>query len=283
MAGAVSFPPGKNRIRTAIVAAANQLFSYPKTVKSMSFHLVAWEASVTNAVATDITPVQDSIMTIQNNHFLPQVNTYLQWVYAGSASLSRARIITPKLRQITTPFIRPTNAALLPASNLGVMDMIDSPLILNGLEELQVEVLQGGAGAEVVYVAAGLSKTPKQQAPNGDTYTMRATGTTTVVAKSWTQAAMTWQDTLPAGQYMVVGMEGVSTTGVAARLVFEQQIDRPGCLLSAADGNIESRIFRNGYLGAWGSFTGNRMPNVEFLCNAADTAQEIFLQFIRIA
>lgn len=248
----------------------------------MSFHLIAWEASVTNAVETDMTPVQDSIMSIQNGHFMPQSNSFIPFVYVGSANMSRARLITPKFRQITTPFIRPTNGALLPANLTQIADYASNPLQINGLEELQLMVLQGGGGAEVVYGVAGLMKSPMAPAPMGDVYTLRGTGTTTVTAKAWSQAAMTWQDTLPAGNYQVVGLSGVSTTGVAARLVFEQQTDRPGAIIGATDVITLPRQFQRGYLGSWGLFTGNRMPNVEFLCNAADTAQEIFLDFVRV-
>lgn len=248
----------------------------------MSFHLAAWYANVTNAVETDITPVQDGIMTIQNNHFLPQVNTSILFIYAGSADLSRARIITPKFRQVTTPFIRPINESLLPASLFRVADYHNNPLVANGLEELQIDVYQGGAGAEHVYVAAGLMRGPWQPAPTGDVYTMRGTGTTTVTASAWSLCPMTWQDTLPAGSYAAVGLNFVSTTAIAARLIFEQQIDRPGCIGSAADGNLIPPLFNMGNLGSWGTFTGNRLPNIEVLCNSADTAQEVFLDFIRI-
>lgn len=248
----------------------------------MSFHLIAWESNITNAVETDMTPVQDSIMSIQNTHFMPQRNMNILFAYVSSANLSRARFVTPKFRQITTPFIRPSGSALLPISRPPVADYRQSPLVCNGLEELQLLALQGGGGAEVVYGIAGISDTSIIPSPTGDIYTMRGTGTTTVTAKAWTQFAVTWQDTLPQGSYQAVGLVGVSTTGIAARLIFEQQTWRPGGLCFAADGNITDPVFHQGRLGAWGMFTGNRMPNCEILCNAADTAQEIFLDFVRV-
>jgi len=247
----------------------------------MPFHLIAWESNVTNAVETDMAPVQDSIMSIQNSHFMPQRQMSILAAYVSSVSLSRARFVTPKFRQITTPFIRPQGSALLPISRPPVADYRSNPLMINGLEELQLLLLQGGAGAEVCYGLAALSETGVQPMAGGDVYTMRGTGTTTVTAKAWTQAAITWQDTLPAGNYQAVGLSGISTTGIAARLIFEQQTWRPGGILFAADGNIPDPVFTFGRLGNWGAFTGNRMPNVEVLCNAADTAQEVFLDFIR--
>lgn len=247
----------------------------------MPFHTIAWESNVTNAVETDMAPVQDSIMSIQNTHFMPQRQMQILYAYASSVNLSRARLITPKFRQITTPFLRPSGSALLPISRPPVVDYRRNPLTINGLEELQLLTLQGGAGAEVVYGIAGITESGISPIAGGDIYTMRGTGTTTAVAKSWTQAAITWQDTLPAGNYQAVGLVSISTTGVAGRLIFEQQTWRPGSLCFAADGNITDPIFHQGALGVWGTFTGNRMPNFEILCNAADTAQEVFMDFVR--
>jgi hypothetical protein len=250
--------------------------------KYMSFHLAAWAATIASASETDVTPVQDGIMAIQNNHFMPQVNTGIPFFSAIGLLIARARLVTPKLRQVTTPFIRPINLALLPVSRQAIADYRIAPLMINGLEELIYDITNSAATSGSYHGVAGLVKGPMVPAPNGDIYTMRGTGTTTVTANAWTQAAMTWQDTLPAGNYQVVGMEFVSTTAIAARFIFEQQIDRPGCVGVATDGTITHPMFLKGGLGAWGMFTGNRFPNVEVLCDSADTAQEVFMDFVRV-
>jgi hypothetical protein len=68
----------------------------------------------------------------------------------------------------------------------------------------------------------------------------------------------------------------------AARLIFEEQTWRPGCVGGANDTIIQDEMFRNGGLGTWGTFTGNRMPNIEVLCGVADTAFTFYMDFVRL-
>jgi len=93
---------------------------------------------------------------------------------------------------------------------------------------------------------------------------------------------VTWQDTLPAGIYAVVGLEFIGVTALAARIIFEDQVMRPGCVGSGLIASAPDPMFQNGGLGIWGRFNSNRMPNLEGLCNAADTAQTVFLYFVRL-
>jgi hypothetical protein len=248
----------------------------------MSFHLLAWRESIAQTTENDLQPVPDQVFTIQNNHFLPSTNMAIVAAYASSANLTLARFVSPKFRQVTTPYIRPTGAALLPISRPPIMDLRANPLIANGLEELAVFATQGGGAAEVVYALAAMQRGVQTPVPAGDVWTMRGTGTTTVTAGAWSLCSITWADSLPVGNYAVVGLSAVSTTGVAARLIFNNQQDRPGGLAFATDGLIPPIQFVQGGLGVWGTFSSTVLPNVEMLCNAADTAQEVFMDFVRI-
>lgn len=245
-------------------------------------HTVAWRESIADIVANDITPVPDELVSIQNGHLVPQVDMQLLYAYAGGAGITAARFITPSFRQITNPHIRPINLAIVPVDEPNMADYTDNPLRVRGLEELQLEIAQTTGGAAVVVGVAGLSKQGLTPAPRGDIYTMQGTGTTTAVAGAWTQATITWADTLPNGTYAVVGFECVGVTCVAARLIFDDQWDRPGCLGQSLVSGNGPRLFRKGGLGVWGRFTTYRMPNVQILCNAADTAQTVYLDIIRL-
>jgi hypothetical protein len=249
----------------------------------VSYHLVAWRESIADITADDITPVVDPIMTVQNNHFLPQRDMPLLFASYSAAGATRARLISPTLRQITTPWIRPTAVAIVQGVEAHVADYRANPLRLKGLEELQLEAFQTSGGAAVVVATAGLLFSPMLGMPQGDIYTMRGTATQTLVAGAWTQGAITWQDTLPAGTYACVGLQYNGTTAIAARLIFEEQVERPGCIGAGLVTSQQHPMFSKGGLGVWGRFNANRMPNVEFLANAADTAEEIYLDFIRIA
>ena len=247
------------------------------------FHCIAWRESIADIVENDIAPVQDGIMLIQNNHFVPQVDHLIQFAYFGGAGVPRARFNSPSLRQYTSPWIRPVNGAIVPVDEPNIADFRDAPLRIRGLEELELLGQQVTGGAAVVVGVAGIQKAPMIPAPNTDTYIMRGLGTTTAVAGAWTQAAITWQDTLPTGLYACVGLGFISTTALACRLIFENQVERPGCVGSGLVQASGSKIFHAGGLGVWGRFDANRMPNVEVLCNAADTTQEVYLFFARTA
>lgn len=245
-------------------------------------HTIAWRESIADIVAEDIAPVVDGIMTIQNNHFLPQKNYSMLYAYYGAAGATRARFITPTFRQLSTPWIRPINLGIVPLDEPNVADYSDNPLLIRGLEELQLEGLQTTGGAAVVVAIAGLASQPVGPAPSGDIIAMRGTGATTVTAGGWTNCAITWQDTLPNGQFAVVGLECIGATAVSGRLIFEDQVERPGCLAQGLVSGNGHPLFRYGRLGVWGRFNAFRIPSVEFLCNAADTAQEVYLHLVRI-
>lgn len=245
-------------------------------------HTIAWRLSIADVTATDITPVTDNIMAIQNGHFIPSKRSQLLYAYYGAAGATRARFISPTFRQVTTPWVRPTGLAIVPGAQPLLTDYRANPLTVAALEELQFEAFQTSGGAAVVVGVAALASVPVGPAPSGDIYTMRGTGTTTLVAGAWTSAAITWQDTLPAGTYAAVGLQYIGVTALAARLIFNDQSDRPGCV---ATGLVTSRphpMFQMGGLGIWGRFQNNIMPNLEFLANAADTAQEVYLDLIRM-
>ncbi len=245
-------------------------------------HMLAWRESVAQDAEADIAPVTDGIWTIQTTHFLPQSDWFLQAIYEGSADPVRARLRTPSFRQITTPFIRPIGTAIVPTDDPNVADYRSNPLRFRGLEEIEFLAEHTAVGAAVVVGVAAVSRGALLNMPQGDVYTLRATSTTTLTAGAWTQAAQTFQDTLPQGIFSVVGGWIQGATAIAFRLIFEDQIDRPGGLGAAALGSRAAPLFRMGGLGIWGRFNSNRMPNVEILANAADTSAELYLDIIRV-
>jgi len=246
------------------------------------FHTSAYLAAATATVNFDSTAIVDGIMQIQNGHLVPQSDMLIVYAKLNGVTGLRGRITSPSIRQISPVHIRPIDAALLPATLTRPANWIKNPLRAKALEELAVEVTNSAAGPNNMYTTLGLALAPIGPIPNGDIFSMRGTGTTTVTASLWSQCAITWADTLPNGRYAVVGLNAFGTTAIAARLIFQDIPWRPGCVAGATDVVIQDEMFRNGGLGVWGSFNNYAMPNVEFLCNAADTAQVVYLDLIRI-
>jgi hypothetical protein len=244
------------------------------------FHLLAYNATGVANTDVDMTPVADGLMTIQNGHFLPQSDGKLLWAYSGGLTQSRTRIVTPTLRQIVNPYIRPLDNAAHPVGLPGFARYNLNPLTLKGLEE--ISVFMQNTSTAVCNALLGLSLTPMMPAPQGNIFTIRGTGTTTLTALGWSIVSATWSDTLPSGNYVCVGLSAFSATCIGARLTFEGQWERPGCLGTDLVTSQEWPYFHNGNLGVWGNFHSYRMPSLEFLSVSADTAQTVFMDLIRV-
>lgn len=244
-------------------------------------HLAAFRASIAQNSDLQVAALSDQILTIQNSNFLPQQDMPILFAGACSANLNRARLITPSFRGLTTPFIRPVSVA----ANFGypqrVVDYTEENLVARRLEELQVNAVQTGAGAESVTVLVGLL-TQREAAPLGPCYTIRGTSTTAATSGAWSDITVTWQDILPQGTYAVIGGETQSTNALGFRIIFENQFFRPGGLSVTSLGNGADKLFRMGGLGTWGRFSSNAFPNIQVLAGGADAAHEVFLDLVKV-
>ncbi len=245
------------------------------------FHVAAYTASLGNVTNSDTAALTDDILAISNGHFLPQQDMNLAFAFGAGPNTDRIRIVSPTNRQITLPFIRPINVAALPATDPNVGDYRENPFRVRGLEELAIETTTNAIGPSRITVLLGLWDRPEPQPP-GDVFTFRGTSTTAAVANTWTTIVTTFADILPAGNYVVTGMEVQSTNAIAARLILENQVWRPGSVSISALGNRTHAMFYKGGLGSWGRFRSTRLPIVQVLANAADAAHEIYLDIIRV-
>lgn len=247
----------------------------------MSFHSSALFVAIANVANTNVPPIQDGIIAISNAHLLPQRDYDIVYAHIAAVTLVRARMVSPTNRQITLPFIRPIQAALLPPTNPNVCDFRDNPFRINALEEFSIEGTDSAAGPNNCTAIVGLSES-FEPVPRGNIFTLRGTSVTAAVANTWTQLVTTWDDALPAGQYAVVGMTAFATNQLAARLIFENQVVRPGSVGQVAEANRNHDMFRKGGLGTWGRFMSTRMPVVEVLNNGTDAAHTIYLDIVRL-
>lgn len=245
------------------------------------FHLAAYTESLAASSFNQIDALADRLLTRQNNNFIMPRDMSIIYVAALCVDLQRVSLTTASYRGITPPFVRPFEDAAVPPTNPQFANYFRNPLRVPALEELQVDAFQDNAAAQRITVGVALQSVFRP-APGGDIYTLRGTGTTTVVANVWTTAAITWANALPRGRYAVVGMAALSANGILARLFFDNQQECPGTPCYTDEGNVEWQLSRMGYFGVWGEFDSWAMPQIEFLCNAADTAQTVYLDVIRI-
>lgn len=245
-------------------------------------HTCAWFGTVAQTTEIDLPPVQDSFLVITNSHFLPQRDYNILFAAAMGTLLTRARISTPTLLAITTPWLRDISPALGVGSPQIFANYSDAPIPMRGLEELIMLQTDSAVTSESNAAVGGIS-IQDSTVPPGRIYTLRGTAAGTLVAGAWTNVgAITWQNALPTGLYALVGANFFSAGAIAGRFIFENTPYRPGGLAVQSITARTDQLFRHGNLGVWGQFHNYAMPAVEMLSGSADTTEEIYADIIKI-
>ena len=245
------------------------------------YHVLAYSSNTFGVTNFDTTPLQDAVFTIQNNHYLPWMPMQIYAGWFSGTLLSAAILVTPTTRQIVPPRLYPINQATLPPDRPHMFDRRMNPFPLNPMEEVSLQVNLGGAANALQWgvMMVGLSLDP---IPMGNIYTLHGTSTTAAVSGAWSQIQITYDQTIPGGKYAVISTQHQSTNAIAHRLIFKDQIWRPGMLSLTSLGNIGWPEYNQGGLGQLGTFTTITYPNWEVLCNGADAAHDVLFNMIRI-
>jgi hypothetical protein len=256
----------------------------------MATHLVAWEESIDQATLGRITLEGDDVLTeLDADRFLvPADYRYIHWAFAGGISLTRAQIHTPSLdqqRMLLEIFPRKRGTDELPTRTALQLFKPMRPVELQPNEQLEVQTAEDGVAAtqQTALVALGPAELPP--VPPGPVMRWRATGTTTLVVRDWTNVVLTLDNALPPGTYGLVGFIPASAGCIAARAVFQGGGYRPGVLgLGAAElagGDFDETAYNrmNGYL--MGTFTHLTVPQFQFFSLSADVAETIIMDLIR--
>lgn len=250
------------------------------------FNLVACFASVAqDAALSNVTPVTDPLVTIQNSRFIFPANVEIGCILANVPDGTRARINTPSLRNIALPEIYPIKITAENGTNPPIQGPMWGTLRIPMNDEFGVEVSRGGAGAADTFI--GIWYAPaRPPAPQGPVITMRATSNITLTAGTWVAGALTFDQSLPYGRYAVVGMSAVIGDAMFARLAFPGQTQyRPGVPVVEAVGSyVNPQAFRMGNFGSFGQFDSTAQPLLEVLGHTAGAeACVVLLDLIKIA
>lgn len=172
------------------------------------------------------------------------------------------------------------------------------PLPLIGNHNAEVQVNNATDEAALVGLILGTGKIIQSKLESiNPTYRITASSDTDLVARTWTQSALTWRQTLPEGWYRVVGMRAAlyKSTGAGAglaRLIFANRASnyRPGVPAGCAEGDdVES--FQSVGQEPWAiwpslsdfEFSTLNMPKLECLSTIAmtDSIIELLVEFQR--
>jgi hypothetical protein len=248
------------------------------------FSVVAYSESQDSATLVNIAAVADTLYrTSGDDLFVPRAVPNLAGYLFLGANFTQGQLFSPSIRRRLGGDFDVDQADLVdePASPTNFVDYFDRPFPLVAGEQLRTLMAEDAAGASRVSAILFLSDGPA--APiEGDIITIRATGTTTLVANAWTVGSITLASTLPAGRYALVGAR-VQAAGLrAARFVSQDATFRPGVIGCDSDGDIGLTRFRNGNLGSWLEFEHDEPPQVEYFSASADTAETLVLDLISV-
>jgi hypothetical protein len=254
------------------------------------FHMAAFYENIDLAGAYgELAGVADQVLTVVGDDIrIPELDNLVFIAFGiGSGGTPGGRLTSPTLRKRVLPVFEPTNggadAGAEPDSPPAVHDLRRSPMKLTRNEQLNAQARSNTTIAEEQWAVVGFA-TGKLDPLEGDMFTVRFTGTTTLVAGAWTNGAIVLDEDLEPGVYQVVGMRARSTGLIAARLVFPGTGAggwRPGCLGVDDENDLEHEMFRYGGLGVWGQFNEQSPPTVDYLALSADTAETGFLDLIK--
>jgi hypothetical protein len=246
------------------------------------YHLAAYFVALGTTVDTDVPALTDDILTIQNNHFVLQQQMNLIAAAAMSATLTRAKLASPTMRQIASPYIRPVIGAVQPPNNPNMWLLDSNPFSIPPFEEIQNQATSGIAMGTENYTALIWLTQQMEPIVYGNAIPLRITSTGTAVTNAWTSIPITFQDTLPSGVYAMLFSEHFSTNAIAHRWIFSNQIPRPGQLSLASQSSRLPNAVSKGQFGIMGRFRSNDLPRFQVLCNGADAVHTIFAQVVRV-
>jgi hypothetical protein len=247
-----------------------------------TFHVSAFRSSLAASTLEQIDFLSDQVLTTYNNKAQLQRDADLDFAYGCGVDLLRAQLVQPSVRRISEPYITPVDNVASTPDQPAVCDYRGRPFRVKSLETLSFQGFQDNAGAQDGNVIVGLNF-QRQSAYNGPIYTIRGTGSATLTAGVWNDVPITWEPNLEGGMYQVVGGYGISATGIAFRLIQQSQVLRPGGLVVGGSDEETHPMFRYGGLGKWLDFESDALPNIQWLADAADTSQTVYLDIIKIS
>lgn len=246
------------------------------------FHVAAMRASIANGITNGpLSAVNDNILSVNSaGQFLVPEKLQLRAASVGGINLTRTRINTPSLRYIALPYLAPINTAVAIPSPPNVFDAGENGPMLPPADSIVLEATHSDAAPQVMYGVMFLRQGFKPQTP-GVEYRIRLTATITGVVGSWASGSMTPDQTLPSGIYDINGLDAFGTNLLAARLIFPGGGYRPGCIARNAALSIAHPIWTSGALGCYGTFDSVNLPNLEVYVEAANSAQEVYMDVVR--
>jgi len=248
----------------------------------MKPHLLAFGGSVpTTSTFAAIPTITDTYATKTSAGMLLPQSAKALMAYVRGVNVNDARMNSPSIRAIGPPSMWPFDTAANPPNLPPLIRFKECGPIVPAMDALNVEV------STIVAVAADaqaliLFGDGPPQPDRRSSRTIKLTGAGTGVVNAWVATDFILAQSLPAGRYAVVGFAAFGTGLLAARLIFNDQPERPGVPAQQAFAEYDDSDFRYGAFGEWGTFQNTALPTVEVLAYAANSAQTFFMDIVPV-
>jgi len=242
-------------------------------------NLVAMFANVAqNASLTNLSPVTDPLITIQNSRFIFPFDVQIGCLLANVVDGSRCRINTPSYRSVALPEVYPVKVTAGNGTNPPIQGPMWDTLRIPRNDEFGLDVSRAGAGAADCFAGIWYAQ-GRTPAPSGPVITLRATVTMTLVVGNWVTGNLTFDQSLPYGKYAITGMSCQCTSAMFGRLAFPGGTQyRPGVPAVEVYGSyINPQAFRMGNFGLFGVFDSTAQPLIEIMGYAAGAQSAVIL------
>jgi len=252
-------------------------------------HMAGWFESKDQATLGRITVIQDDVLTQTgtDRFLIPNDLSNIMWGFATGLHLSGARIVTPSLE------VAKSDLDILPIGDGADLLTISQPAIwipprgipLDPSETIELQTSEDGSGATTQQGFVVLGDGNDAPMADGEIRSVRAEGTTNLVADTWTSVTLTLESSLEAGRYQLVHFMPFGTTVVAARILPQGGGYRPGMYGFGAASPAHFDFppdpwYRLGWYNML-EFTHITLPQIQYFATAADSAQTVQMYVIR--
>lgn len=238
----------------------------------MKQHLVAFggDAQDYSAGLVTVPFIPDGLIRASSNIMQLNENWDIQWAFAGGVNLSRVRLNSAQSRIRGFPNIFPMMNAVDGGDNPAIVDMRNAPIKLYNGENVNIQATNAAAAAALVLLSLVEAGQQAEPTPPG-ARRVRFTASVTTVAFGWSSAAnIVLDDDLEAGIYGVYGLSTFQATVQASRIVFKDQVEKPGVLSCQTAVQRPFPPFMTG-MGKMGEFWSLTPPFIECYADAAAT------------
>ena len=247
------------------------------------FTLVAFsEDTPFGGVQYNIASVQDNIVKNDGDAIIvPNQNKFFG-AHGVGIDIDQVQVISPSLRRLALYDLSPVDILVTPGFPPHPTIFKEGMIDLDIGEELTVIAANAGGASNrqescLIFLTDG-----DFNYSAGKIFTVKADITGTVVAYEWSNAVVTYLQSLPVGLFQLVGARFESSPAIAFRMIPIGTGERPGGIAVADRGIPDPSFHRRGGLGKWFTFEQSNEPSIEILSSTTVGAGTLYIDLIKV-